>query len=70
MTRRRPSVDALKRARDGHLRYDHTPPRPPALAVVSKDPVTGHTFRSVEGMGTVEYAPVGCTCAECKGRQR
>lgn len=66
---RRPSMEALKQARDGHLRYGKLSPLRP-IALVTVDPVTGHTYREVPGMGTVEYAPNGCTCDECAGRVR
>jgi hypothetical protein len=69
MNRRRPSLDALKRARDGHLRYGSKLSLRP-LWTEERDPVTGHTLRTIEGMGTVEYAPKGCTCRECEARKR
>jgi len=66
---RRPSLDALKQERDRQPTYG------PALPVrarveVERDLVTGHTFRTVQGMGTIEYAPKDCKCPECEGRRR
>lgn len=64
------TLDELKAVRDGHLRYGRKrrPPRP--LFAATRDPITGHTFRTVEGMGTVEYAPKDCGCPECASRHR
>lgn len=63
------TLDDLKEARDGHLGYGPKPRLRPVFEV-ERDPVTGHTFRTVEGMGTVEYAPKGCGCDECTSRQQ
>jgi hypothetical protein len=63
------TLDELKAARDGHLRYGPKPRLRPVVTV-TRDPLTGHTFRTVEGMGEVEYAPKGCACPECLQRRQ
>lgn len=63
----RPTLDSLKQSRDGHLWA--LPPMKPREWPKSERDERGHTFVTLyPNAGAIEYAPKGCSCAECGGR--